>query len=89
MMMMMMMVVVVVVVVVMHWGIETCMSFHVQLSIKHVVRLLVIRCKYLQNARYLQVQVQYCVHKNKSQGFTLSQINPVHSFISHFLKARF
>jgi hypothetical protein len=50
-----------------------------------MVRLLVIRCKYLHNARYAYVQVHYCVHKNQSQRFSLSQLNPVHGFISHFL----
>jgi hypothetical protein len=35
-----------------HWGIETCRSFHIQLSIKYVVHLLVMFCKYQQNPRY-------------------------------------
>ena len=29
----------------MHWGIETRRSFNIQLSIKYMARLLVIRCK--------------------------------------------
>ena len=29
-----------------HWGIETCGSFEIQLSLKYMVHLLVTRCKY-------------------------------------------
>ena len=36
----------------MHWGIETCSCFQIQLSIKYVVHLLVICCKYQRNSRY-------------------------------------
>jgi len=54
-----------------------------------MVRLLVVRCKYLHNTRYAYVKVHYCVHKNQPQIFSLSQLNPVYGFISYFFKVRF
>jgi hypothetical protein len=56
----------------MHWGTEICRSFQIQLNTKHVVHLLVIRCKYLQSLILLpQLRPTYCSkvwHKLRTCG---------------------
>jgi hypothetical protein len=49
----------------MHWGVETCRSFFIRSGIKYIVPLLVICCKYMQNA-------WYTVSKTKTSAFTLN-----------------